>query len=209
MNVPSETSTTAIRTVRRPSCALCGNPGILLHGDLADTLFGVPGRWEFKRCESSDCGLVWLDPYPAPGDLCKAYEGYHTHHRRPAPSPRSRLQRLIDHAKRGYLATTFGYGSVTAAQKLLGFLVYLQPTRRADLDFSVMRLEALPYGRLLDVGCGSGEFLRTMHDLRWQVQGTDLDAEAVRTARLDSDISVFQGTLYDAQFPADSLTWLT
>ena len=44
-------------------------------------------------------------------------------------------------------------------------------------------LAARPGGRLLDVGCGSGDWLMFMRGLGWQVSGNDFDANAVKTAQ--------------------------
>ena len=54
----------------------------------------------------------------------------------------------------------------------------------------------LPDGRprLLDVGCGEGDFLHEMQSLGWSVEGIDPSAEAVATAR-SRGVSASQATL--------------
>ncbi len=42
-----------------------------------------------------------------------------------------------------------------------------------------------PRGRLLDVGCGDGSFLRAARDCGWQVTGTEMSPEAAREAGFD------------------------
>ena len=56
-------------------------------------------------------------------------------------------------------------------------------------------------GSLLDVGCGPGLFLDEAKKQGWSVQGVDLSVWAKEHARLNFDISVFQGTLNGAHFP--------
>jgi SAM-dependent methyltransferase len=53
-----------------------------------------------------------------------------------------------------------------------------------------------PEARLLDVGCGSGTYLKLMRDLGWQVRGVELDEGAVETAR-KARLDVRQGTMDD------------
>ena len=55
--------------------------------------------------------------------------------------------------------------------------IYLDPLRYADLDALVIYLIS---GRLLDVGCGNGETLRTIRDLGREVEGLDPDPVAVQ-----------------------------
>jgi len=223
MNPQTATAAPGIRTVSRPACAFCGTEGRLLHAALTDALYGAPGVWNLRRCAAPDCGLVWLDPYPAAEDLGKVYEGYHTHDPAPAQAGQSRVRRLIDRltgsrtrgladfVQRAYLAHRFGYGRerFTQLQTLAGVFVHARPTRRADLDFSVMLIPAMPGGRLLDVGCGNGSFIARMHELGWDVAGTDVDADAVRRARLDSGLDVYEGTLEGARFPVGSFDVVT
>jgi 2-polyprenyl-3-methyl-5-hydroxy-6-metoxy-1,4-benzoquinol methylase len=57
-------------------------------------------------------------------------------------------------------------------------------------------------GRLLDVGCGSGGFLREMHRLGgWQVQGIEIDPDMVRFAQAELGLDVSQTRLEEADFP--------
>jgi 2-polyprenyl-3-methyl-5-hydroxy-6-metoxy-1,4-benzoquinol methylase len=58
-------------------------------------------------------------------------------------------------------------------------------------------------GRLLDVGCGTGNFLAQMRERgAWKVFGLDVNQKAVRYARQRLQIEAFCGTLTDAQYPS-------
>src|SRR5262249_49627926 len=63
-------------------------------------------------------------------------------------------------------------------------------------------------GRLLDVGCGSGRFLRQMALVGWRVAGIEFDAEAAAKARTVAPV-VFEGDPVAAAFrpaPFDVIT---
>ena len=59
-----------------------------------------------------------------------------------------------------------------------------------------------PPGRLLDLGCSSGYFLRRAQRRGWDVCGLDLDARAVAYASRELGLDVRCGALADANFPA-------
>ncbi len=172
----------AIRSRAQPACMNCGAPGVSLYADLNDRLFGAAGAWSFRRCGNSACGLLWLDPMPLEEDIHKAYVHYYTHALRRGKG--GLVRRLFDSAKRGYLANHYGYvAGVGMAARLLGLLPWIYPGRPAELDFSVMWLEAGSRGRLLDVGAGSGWLVEHMNDLGWQAEGLDFDPQSVAAAR--------------------------
>lgn len=198
-----------IRSAPRPQCALCGSGGESLHRGLRDRLFGATGSWDLKRCPKPDCGLVWLDPMPLPEDIGKAYANYYTH----ASSDSGTggvLKRTYHLLRRGYLANRFGYPepSLSFPVRVLANLFYLLPLRRSRLDASVRCLNHVPQGRLLDVGCGSGDWLLSMRQLGWQVDGLDFDAQAVAVAR-QRGLDVRTGTLSDQNYPSASFDAVT
>ncbi len=146
------------------------------------------------------CGLVWLDPMPLEEDIGKAYERYHTHTEETA-TPNGRFHRTYALVKEAYL--TQQYGNLERSQPIwkeaLCLLLWLLPSRRAEVDAEVFYLSRRNKGRLLDVGCGSGLALDRMAELGWQVEGLEPDPAAVEVAR-SKGLEVRQGTLYTQHF---------
>jgi 2-polyprenyl-3-methyl-5-hydroxy-6-metoxy-1,4-benzoquinol methylase len=66
--------------------------------------------------------------------------------------------------------------------------------RTADRLVRFVPAPSGPEARLLDVGCGSGTYLKLMRDLGWQVRGVELDIGAVQTARR-AGLDVRQGAM--------------
>jgi 2-polyprenyl-3-methyl-5-hydroxy-6-metoxy-1,4-benzoquinol methylase len=153
-------------------------------------------------CSSPECGLSWLDPMPLAGEIGKAYVNYYTHASQNVPARGGLLRRVYHLMRAGYLANKYGYPVATSAflARFMGTLLYLFPIRRGCADEEVRFLEALPGGRLLDVGCGSGDWLLTMRGLGWKAEGVDFDAEAVNAAR-QRGLNARLGTLEQQNFP--------
>jgi SAM-dependent methyltransferase len=59
-------------------------------------------------------------------------------------------------------------------------------------------------GRLLDLGCATGNFLDTMRRAGWMVQGVEPDPTAAAYARERFGLRVFTGRLEQAELPASS-----
>ncbi|GLI39398.1 methyltransferase domain-containing protein [Geobacter hydrogenophilus] len=189
-----------IRTEPKPDCILCGQHGDVLYVDLRDRLFGVPGEWALKKCPNAGCGLVWLDPAPLKEDLWKAYATYYTHQDTVIVAENI-IKRGYRFVRDCYLSLAYGYfgGQVPSRYKLLGFLMYFFPGRRADVDFSVMYLPAKPRGRLLEIGCGNGQMLNFMGALGWEIEGIDFDPAAVENAR-HKGLRVALGSLEEQRY---------
>ena len=64
-------------------------------------------------------------------------------------------------------------------------------------------------GRLLDVGCATGNYLAEMRRRGWQVTGVEIQPEAALYARSQLQLDVFNGDLLDAPFPDGSFEAIT
>ncbi len=191
--------TNQIRTRPVPACILCGGKGQVLYDNLPDRSFSAPGLWSLLQCEK--CGLTWLNPQPVPEDIGKAYQGYYTHNQ---PEPGPNLVRDTAWAVwKSYLRARFGYTQGVGPSWMKPFwpLALLHPGGRDELDQAAMYMPA-PRGpaRLLDVGSGSGIMLARMQSLGWEVQGVEVDPEAVKTAQRRG-VPVRQGSLEEQKFP--------
>jgi SAM-dependent methyltransferase len=166
-------------------CALCGSAGKIVLTGLRDSTFGSPGTWGFRMCTDPRCRLVWLDPMPDDDETLKLYEGYYT---RSSPQHTASCAPLRPRWKNGM-------------RKLL---MALFPGRRHLYAAGLSYLEDLPPGRLLDVGCGNGDFLRQAAAAGWQPVGVDFDAAAVNAVRELDQAVVRVGDLLSIGFPAAS-----
>lgn len=192
-----------IRKLPKPACVVCGSAGVAAYRGLRDRVASAPGAWDLSRCANARCGLLWLDPMPAPEDLGKLYEGYHTHTDLPVVDSRGR--RAYRGLVEAYLHGRYGYfrDRLWAWPPWLGRLLYLHPGRRSIADGLVMGLPARPGGRLLEVGCGSGDSLKLLQELGWDAEGVDFDPAAVANARAKG-LRVRQGDLAEQAFASAS-----
>lgn len=180
------------------ACTFCGGAGTPLYARMTDRLFGAAGIWGFMRC--SGCGNLWLDPRPSPESLAKAYDNYYTHQAGPAGAAgcKARIKSALLRARYGY-----GGGGAGVMDNALGLMLWPFRYVREAVGGSVMWLPATPGGRLLDVGCGNGEYLETMSRLGWEAHGVDPDGRASASARrrLGEGAKVFTGTLGNVSLP--------
>lgn len=169
------------------NCHICGSAGTLLHEGVTDRLFGVPGRWNLRKCGNAACGLVWLDPKPLESELHKAYADYFTH----GDYGRSDSRKLRDVARQ----------AIRALEQLWLALLF-QRSARSQID--TLFLNGLPKGRLLEVGCGEGRLLAKMRRRGWDVEGQDVDPAAAEQARRISGAKLHVGDLTQLGLAAGS-----
>lgn len=153
-----------------------------------------------KQCINKECCFVWLDPAPHETELWKLYTNYYTHTGSTYPAIGT-IKRYYFFIRDCYLALRFGYCDGLRQYKVrwLGFLLYLFPSRRANVDYSVMYLTNKSGGKLLEIGCGNGGMLKNMNLLGWQTEGVDFDPAAVEIARAKG-LKVNLGSLHDQEY---------
>ncbi len=178
--LPDRQSPDRIRSRPCPACYLCGAPGLPLYEGVRDRLFGAPGTWNFRRCPTLNCGLMWLDPIPVEEEIGKAYAEYYTHAETPTR-----------HSRRG-----------RKLRRVASALISLANPVRGERDrLSLMHLDKVKPGKLLDVGCGNGVRLARLRSLGWDVYGQDVDPAAVAYARKTFGLEVQLDRLQDIGDP--------
>lgn len=177
----------------KPVCELCGSTGEVAESGISDPDRSLDGTWSFQRCSNADCGVFWLDPAPPPHELWKAYTTYHPHTRK--------------------ISGRFGKTMLSLVHRFirLGLLpVWLLNGLRKEATYlRFMTLADEPVGKLLDVGCGGGRFLKRMQRRGWQVEGTDFVAEAVREVTARYGIKTYAGDLPDCVIEENSFDAIT
>ena len=179
---------------RVPACPVCEDTERdLLLGNLVDNAFFVaPGRWSLYRCRH--CASAYLDPRPSEASIGRAYGVYYTHTvdgARETRSQRGAVRYLKMALTNGYLNSRYG----TRRQPASGLGVWVAkmlPLRRQKRDAEFRYLpKPKPGQRLLDIGCGNGDFLANARDAGWTVVGIDTDPKAVAIAKqCGLDVSV-------------------
>lgn len=186
------------------TCPLCGLEGLTFYSNLRDRSSHTPGVWNLLRCPA--CGLVWLNPRPVLEDIGKLYFNYTTHTLRNCTSGRARIKKMVNNS---ILSSAFGYqGLIESSNWILGRMLARIGLLKDIVGMSIMFLEQKE-GKLLDVGCGNGQFLVQMRDLGWQVMGVEPDAKAAEIAQKHFGLNVFVGSLEAARFPENTVDVIT
>lgn len=162
------TDTATAPAARCPGCgAVQDEARVLLEG--RDRLTGAPGDFEVVAC--ADCGLAFTEPRLRPEDFATYYpESYSAY------VPRARMR------SRG-----LSLGERLDAVHLQG-IVRFGPYRK---------VWQRPPGRILDVGCGTGDLAAVFMRRGWQAFGIEPSRQAAELAR-EAGIDAVNGTLDDA-----------
>lgn len=173
------------------TCPVCGDSqGKILYRDLMDNLFFcAPGQWNIVQCEN--CLSGYLTPRPKPEFIGSAYEVYYTHG---DASPKSRIGAIRLAMANGY--RNYRYGGNAKPSTRLGIIIaLLSPAHRAIIQRRMRHLpRSEPGDLLLDVGCGSGDFMMMANSAGWETMGVDVDPKAIDIAR-KRDLNVRLGTI--------------
>lgn len=184
-------------------CPLCGSAErSLLYSGLTDQTFHTaPGQWSLWQC--SDCDSAYLDPRPNERSIGQAYEHYYTHEDvRPLRS-QSFLGRLRTRLGNGYRNARYGV-QLEPSSRLGPAVAILVPPLRWPGDVAMRFLPAgRPGSRVLDIGCGSADWLRYVGEAGWKAAGVEPDPKARRLGRdqgfdIRESLKDFAGEAFDA-----------
>ena len=151
------------------ACLFCGSTSLEpLYEGIRDHYGIDEGIHRFLRCR--DCGSATLDPLPSPEALTALYSSDYTF--KPEPG-RSVLRRFL---------------------QTIEWRCFYEPGYRRRVAI-IRRLTGLRGGLVLEVGCGSGLFLRHLREAGYAVEGVETSKADVAYARDRIGLTVFEGAL--------------
>jgi len=166
---------------KNKNCIYCGKTKFKTLFSSKDRMFDLRGEFFVKKC---GCGLVFLDPMPDKSVLRKYYPSteYYAYENDQNNGFFGNLRKyLIEH-----------YYDKNLLSRLISIIFHDVP--------------AIPSwhknGKILDVGCGSGDTLVLLKKLGWEIYGLDIDKNALKIAEDRGLQNVINGTYMDiAKFP--------
>jgi len=146
--------------LERPVCNLCGHNAADVLFRQRDSLTREPTEFAVVQCRG--CGLVYVNPRPAPAEMSRFYTSDFV----------SYQFRLLGLSREG----------ASVRRQLVAWLTRQSADARARAVSAVLR--ANPNGRVLDIGCGAGAFLHQVSaEFGNPVEGIDFDDASVRFCR--------------------------
>lgn len=170
-------------------CVVCGQLGEPLYSDLPDATFGCNGAWSLSRCRNKKCCAVWPNPFPSLDEIGGFYKTYYTHTSSGTQTLKPKTQNK----------------PVSPLRKIAAAI------SKTPIRFSpeLRYLQDKPKGRLLDVGCGNGAFLRLAVAQGWEIFGQEFDPEAAKVAHASTGADIRTGDLLSNNYDADFFDAIT
>lgn len=199
-------------------CPICQSTDRrLIYRNLTDTLFGcAPGRWTLHAC--TECSTTYLDPRPTPESIGRAYAQYLTHPEATSSTSDQEVRAYKKKALQTFArATLNSYRNARWQMELTPsnlwgrYAMAILPPVRSSIEQQMRHMPARPVerqGRLLDVGCGNGAFLKLARKAGWAAYGIDFDPIAVAQARNDG-LDIYLGSIDQLAAQEQTYDWIT
>lgn len=179
-------------------CDLCGkdNPTVILRGK--DLYNKLPGEFKLVKCQ--ECGFVYTNPRPYGEELSKYYPNEAGYFVPTLPKEGPAKDNKPMHVFRNkVLAAYMGYVHLTNVgflEKLALFPLYVIKRRLWLID-GLPRYQKK--GRLLEIGCSYGSYLKEMKDLGWEVVGIEPKSEAAEFGNKELGVRIYNGGFDDTE----------
>jgi 2-polyprenyl-3-methyl-5-hydroxy-6-metoxy-1,4-benzoquinol methylase len=184
------------------NCDICGRFDVELLYQVPECTGMYSEVFNLVRCKN--CGLVYVNPRPPKEEMYKYYpqESYYTYQ-----STKDRRVSFKNSIKYFLIEWAGGYRAKNGHKSHVDrFTTSIIRAVTKNLIIGI-----IPYrkgGKLLDIGCGKGDFLKWHKEHSWDVKGVEINEEAVNLCR-QSGIEVFHGELLDAGFDTEVFDAIT
>jgi 2-polyprenyl-3-methyl-5-hydroxy-6-metoxy-1,4-benzoquinol methylase len=176
-----------------PHCPLCKNIRTVFLMKNIDRQKIAEGDFSLFRCQQ--CCVAFIYPIPSPAEISGFYPNdYYAYIEQPQ-THRMLSQwthRIRELTKNEIYYRKFGY----PRRFPFSVIAYLLSYAKAQFE-DVPRF--VPNGKLLDIGCGRGDYLVEMKKIGWNIFGVETGYAGVLTAQ-KKGVDVFHGSIVDAPF---------
>ena len=156
-----------------PVCTVCGSTEWTVAFGGRDARYGVPGQFTIRRCGT--CGVMVTWPLPKLRQIPHLYpRAYQPHVVRSAPKAAPLAQ------GRSLLTRVASSQLFRLLRAVAGTTTYWMPPLQGG-------------ARVLEIGCGIGDFLARLAQRGWECYGVELSEQAARTAADRSGATVYAG----------------
>jgi len=164
------------------SCDFCGEDKT----DLFLEAESEVNKEKFKIVRCANCGLIYLNPRPTKDIIGRYYPvGSYYSYQDFTEKRLNYREWLKKISLEGYYNSKNIFKKLMARLLVRNLLVVIPKERK---------------GRLIDIGCGSGEFLYQMKNFGWEVYGVEISQESADMGNKQG-LNIFCGELGEADFP--------
>ena len=159
-----------------------------------DLLFDRPQTYDYYQCRR--CAAVFQNPMPGVDTIASFYpDDYRVYEREERLRQPSNLKKAVLRHRYGYrhLQVPMMFRMLAPLASVLAY--------KNNVPYK-------PGGRVLDVGCANGRFLRTLQALGWQCEGVEFNQSAVEACRAQG-LTVRHGDLESARFDNNCFDLIT
>jgi len=159
----------------------CKNNSILFSSIIDMMSNNVFDKWTLLRC--IECNVAYLSPRPKESSIHLAYNCYYTHSSGSHSIKKEKISLLLKNLKNSLYNVKYKK-KASLKDYLLYSIVFIIFPIYLFLDSKIRHIGALDTkkNKLLDIGCGNGDYLAFAKSLGWDVTGIDLDSNAVDVA---------------------------
>lgn len=169
-------------------CVLCGGGEFVVELEsLSDNSGCSNKRFNIVRC--LNCSHRSIFPYPQPEDIEKFYPAQYYAHVKPRNTPKNQIKSFLKRQSHRGPAGKFSNDNDSGDKPGLWAKLLAEPAYVDD-------------GKLLDVGCGNGEYLFFAQSCGWNVKGVEPDSDAVEAMQA-AGLNVVCSTAEHLPFPAE------